>query len=270
MKNLRFRSISLAMSAFVAIGLASSSQAVVVSITGAQLSTDQVLIDFINNNFSNVTQINYGYYTTAAAVPAGTDVLLTGRRVFSGDFGNAANSAAFNALTIPVVGLTAYVTRPNGDRWGWTAGGTAGTNVVGNETTVTSAGSVVFGPEGAYDWWGTLAGTQLDTFNAATAAGGVGQGDVLATINGFILSAGWDAGELLQNGQAAGGSRLLFNLPDLDGAGAAGLPNTAAGQLAFRNALEAYTPLVAIPEPSSVALLMGALGFMGLLRRRSA
>lgn len=257
------------MSAFVAIGLASSSQAVVVSITGAQLSTDQLIIDFINNNFSNVTAINYGYYTTAAAVPVGTDVLITGRRVFSGDFANATNSAAFNAMTIPVVGLTSFITRPDGGRWGWSAGGAAGTTVVGNETTVTAAGSAVFGPEGSYNWWNTLSGTQLDTFNAATAAGLVGQGDVLATINGLILAAGWTTGELLANGEAAGGNRLLFNIPDLDNAGAAGLPNTPEGQLALRNAIASYTSLIAVPEPSSSALLLGGLGALALRRRRA-
>lgn len=250
-----------------------SSQAIVVSISGVgPAGNDQVIIDFLNANFSNITTINYGNYSNPASIPAGTDLFMVGRRVFSGEYGNATNSAAFNALTIPVVAFTSYVTRPDGDRWGWHSGSTAGASLVGNETTVTAAGASVFGPEGTYDWWGPLSGGGTN-FNAL-GVGTVGQGDVLASIGGSLLAAHWNAGELSGGGVAFGGDRLLFNLPDFDNAGAAELPNTLAGQLALIAALDTFTPLTAnaVPEPSSFAALAGlaGLGFAASRRRRAA
>lgn len=255
--------------------VAASAQAVVVTISTADSAAnkDGALAAFLNANFSNITSINVGYYTTAAAVPAGTDLLFVGRRIFSGDFGNATNSAAFNALTIPVVSLTSYVSRVDGGRWGWQDGPVVGgQSINGDETTITAAGAAAFGAAGVANWWGPLTGGGT-TFNAL-GSGSVGQGDVLASINGSTLVAHWNAGELSGTNVAFGGDRLLFNMPDYDNAGGLELPNTPAGQAAFIAALDTYTPLVAnaIPEPSSTALLMGvaAMGMMATRRRRQA
>ena len=250
-----------------------SSHAIVVSISGVgPANNDQVIIDFLNANFSNITTINYGNYSNPASIPAGTDLFMVGRRVFSGEYDNAVNSAAFNALTIPVVAFTSYVTRPDGARWGWHTGGAVGSSLVGDETTVTAEGAAVFGPEGTYDWWGPLSGGGTN-FNAV-GGGTIGGGTVLATIGGNVLAAHWNAGELSGGGVAFGGDRLLFNLPDFDAAGAAEMPNTLAGQLALIAALDTFTPLTAnaIPEPSSFAALAGlaGLGFAASRRRRSA
>jgi hypothetical protein len=262
-----------AASLLLALGLASSSQAVVVSISGVDAAADQQVIDFISTNFSNVTSVTYGNYANPASIPVGTELLIIGRRVFSGEYGNAVNSSAFLGLTIPIVALTSYVTRPDGDRWAWHSGGIAnGGLIAGDETTVTAAGAGVFGTAGAADWWATSNGG--GDFNAA-GTGSVGGGEILATMGGNILVAHWDAGELSAGSAtvpaaAFGGSRLLFNIPDSDGAGKAALPDTPAGQAAFRNALDAYTPLTAVPEPAGSALLLGSLGMLALRRRRSA
>lgn len=263
----------LAASALLVAGFVSSSQAIVVSFSGVgQVDGDQQIVDFINANFSNVTTFNYGDYSNPANIPAGTDVLFVGRRVFSGAYGDATNAATFNALTIPVVAFTSYVARPDGNRWGWHSGAIGGGDVVGSETTVTAAGAAVFGAAGTADWWSPLTGGGTG-FNTA-GTGTIGGGDILATIGGNILVAQWDAGELSGSGVAFGGSRLLFNIPDNNNAGRAEIPNTLAGQAAFIAALDTFTPLTAnaIPEPSSTALLMGAgaLGFIGLRRRRNA
>ncbi len=261
--------------------VAASAQAIVVSVSTADSSAarDGALASFLSSNFSNITTLNVGYYNTAAAVPAGTDLLIIGRRIFSGDFGNATNSAAFNALTIPVVSLTSYVSRVDGSRWGWHNGPVVGgQSINGDETTITAAGATAFGAAGVADWWGPLTGgglavTPVTTFNAL-GSGSVGQGDVLASINGSVLVAHWNAGELSGTNVAFGGDRLLFNMPDYDNSGGIELPNTPAGQAAFIAALDTYTPLVAnaIPEPSSTALLMGAaaMGMMATRRRRQA
>lgn len=263
----------LATFAAIAISSMATSQAVVVSISSADFPVaDFNLVNFINSNFSNVTSINQGYYTTAASVPVGTDVLIIGRRIFSNDFANAANSLAFNQLTIPIVAVTSYVIRPDADRWGWESGGIANMpagTIDGNETTVTAAGAAVFGAAGTYDWY-TTSGTKVSTdFNAA-GTGTVGGGEILATIGGNILVAAWETGESTAGGTAVGGNRLLFNMPDYNSNGGVELPNTAAGQAALRTAIDTYTPLTAIPEPSGTALLLGGLGMLTLLRRRNA
>lgn len=263
---------NLASIAAIALCSASTSQAVVVTISSADFAVqDSRLVDFVNANFSNVTAINQGYYTTAASLPVGTEVLILGRRIFSGDFANAANSAAFNALTIPIVATTSFVTRPDGGRWGWESGAVGGGDISGSETTITLAGAAtgLFGNEGTVDWWTTSA-TKIATGFNSTGTGTVGTGDILATLGGNILVAYWGAGDTTAGGQVLGGNRLLFNMPDYNNAGAVEMPNTAAGETAFRNAVAEYTPLIAIPEPSSSALLLGGLGLVALRRRRSA
>jgi hypothetical protein len=261
-----------AASALLALGLVAPCQAVVISMSGVDQTVDQPVIDFISTNFSNVTSITYGNYSNPANIPAGTELLIIGRRLFSGEYGNAANSNAFLGLTIPIVSLTSYVTRPDGDRWAWHSGGVAnGGPIAGDEITVTLAGAGVFGAAGAADWWATSNGG--GDFNAA-GTGTVGGGEILATMGGNIVVAHWDAGEFSAgstNVPAAGfgGSRLLFNIPDADGNGKPALPDTPAGQAAFRAALDAYTPLTAVPEPAGSALLLGSLGMLALRRRRN-
>jgi fibronectin-binding autotransporter adhesin len=232
-------------SALVLAGFPASAQAIEIVWTGTNQAEDQALISLIQGNFSdvNITYGNFSDYTTNAAVIEGADLFILGRQLASADYANATNSASFNALTVPVVAFTSYVTRPLDGRWGWHDGDVAaGLSTVGAETTVTAAGATAFGvAEGTVDWL-----PEPDTFNAA-GVGLVGGGDILATIGGNILAAHWNAGALSGTGATFGSERFLFNASESGAGGITQLP-TAAGQSALINALVAYTPLTAITD----------------------
>jgi hypothetical protein len=236
---------------------AATSFGITVSMSGTDSSDDAVLIDFIQNNFQDVT-LNYGDYSNPANIPVGTEVFMTGRQLSSSAYANSTNSATFNALTIPVVCYTSYVARPDDGRWGWHDGASGGGfGPDGAETTVTAAGAAVFDvAAGAYDW---LDGDDM----WGTGTGSFGDGVILATIGGTdVMAAGWNAGDLSGTGVTFGGSRLLFNLDEVSGVTIMG---TAAAQAALTEALEEYTPLVRVPEPATMAILgLGAL----LIRRK--
>jgi hypothetical protein len=251
----------------LAFGATSSSFAVNIALSGTDLAGNQPIIDFLNANFRDVT-VTHGNFSDPATIPVGTDVFMVARRLSSGDYNNATNSAIFNDLGIPVVSFTSFVTRTNGSRWSWESGDTAGGSVEGNETTVTAAGASLFGGAGTVDWFTT--GTSGTGFNAL-GTGAVGTGNILATIGGNILVAAWETGQESAGGALFKANRLLFNLPDSAPTppSVAVLPDTAAGQQALISALTAYTPLQVIPEPSSLALLgMGTLAAMLRSRRR--
>lgn len=269
MKPRKDRSSSLkpiVASAAVLAGLALPAQAVVVSVSGTNATNDAAITAFINASFTNVTSVTYGDYSNPANIPVGTEVLIIGRSLSSTSYANSTNSATFNALTIPIVSFTSYVTRPDGGRWGWESGGVVGEfNEVGSETTVTASGASILGINaGAQDLW-TASGSEF-----ALGSGTVGTGTILASIatnssGTGILAAGWTAGQTTAGGATLGGNRLLFNA--FQSGSATILPDTADGQTALANAIAHYTPLN-VPEPS-VALL-GGLGLLGVLRRQRA
>ena len=244
-------------------GFALSAQATIISVSGTNQGRDQSLVNFLTDNFVDAT-VQYGDYSNPANIPVNTEVFMLGRSFSSTPYANAANSAIFNALTIPVVAFSSYGARPDSDRWGWHDGGvTGGWDLTGAESTVTAAGAGVFGvEEGTADWFTVPAGANF----WGTGSGSVGEGEILATLGGDILAAGWNAGDLSGTGVAFGSNRLLFNLPQ-DGVNTA-IPDTAGGQQALINALETYTPLVAIPEPATVGLMGLAGAGMLFMRRR--
>jgi fibronectin-binding autotransporter adhesin len=213
--------------------------------SGTGQADEQALISFIQGNFSgvNITYGDYSDYVTNASVIEGADLFILGRQLSSAAYANPTNSASFNALTVPVVAFTSYVTRPLDGRWGWHDGDVAaGLSTVGAETTVTAAGATAFGvAAGTVDWL-----PEPDTFNAA-GIGSAGGGDILATIGGNILAAHWNAGALSGTGTPFGGNRFLFNFNESGTGGITRLP-TAAGQQALINALVTYTPLTAIAD----------------------
>ena len=263
--NTRFFKHILA-AALLLAGWPASARAVNIVMSGTNQTSEQPLISFIQDNFSNVN-LTYGdfsnYVTHAAAIQA-ADLFIVGRQVSSGAYGNAANSASFNALTVPVVSFTSFVSRPDGNRWGWHAGGISPPlATVGAETTITAAGAAVLGSAaGTYDWY-----PEPDLFNAG-GTGAVGGGEILATMGGDILVAHWNAGALSGTEATFGSERLLFNSDQADVGGATVLP-TGAGRQALINALDAYTPLTAIPEPTSLALAGVIACGAGMARRRS-
>lgn len=257
----------LAASTIVAVATLSSGHAVNIAISGIHTEGfNQPIADFFTTNFEDVT-VTLGDYSNPASIPAGTDILVIGRRLFSGAYDNATNSATFNGLTIPVIVMTSYVARPDGSRWGLHAGGAVGGGpVTGDETTVTAAGAAIFGvAAGATDWWSGSA-----NFDATGAVGSLGDGEILATLGGNILAAIWEAGDLTAGGAALGGDRLLFNIPEVNGSGtAAFMPDTQAGIQSLANVITATTGLTQVPEPSGAVLLGGSLAMLAIRRRRA-
>lgn len=215
---------------------------------------NQATIDFFTDHFPDATVIAGNYDNTAdasvQAAIAAADVLVLCRTTSSGGY-DAADGIYYSGLSIPVVFLTSYVTRNS--RIVFEGGLNAGASTDGAETTVTAAGALVFGysgiAAGSYDWY--TDGYGFDTLGT----GGVGTGDILATIGGNHLAVGWNTGDTNGAGTAQNGPRLLFNL---SGNGNT-LPDTAAGKQALLDAINAYTLLgvspfaVTLPDPAKGA-----------------
>jgi len=248
---------------------------------------------FLNANFTNVTQIrhaNYALFSGAAAQDAlnGTgafagmgaaDVVIIGRSLGSADYDNF-DAAGYNGLSIPVVNLTSYTARQDGNRMGWHASGaTGGTSVAGAETTVTAAGAGILGlAAGPHDLVSEVSLTD-STFNGlAAGTTAFGGGSILATVGLDTLSVYWPTGSAPGNPTAAtvatfAGPRLLFNLDNDPNVGNNGLNDlnnlTAEGRQALIRAIDFATPLTSIPEPSAALLGLGGLAYLAR-RRRSA
>lgn len=254
-----------------------SSQALVVVLSDTEAVGSDVE-NYLNSNFLNIDEIRHGNFANFAN--AGTQDALNGTGAFAGAgaadiviIGRTLTSAAYsggaadgyNTLSIPIVALTTFVTRPTGNRLGWHAGTNSNDqSILGAETTITAAGATIFGSSGTVDWFD---GNTGDDFNGLTPPGSFGGGTILSTIGGDIQSARWEAGDAPGDVTTAGvanfpGDRLLFNL-DNDGGTIATL--TPAGQAALIAALETVG-LQAVPEPSSA--LLGLIGIAGLMVRR--
>lgn len=242
-----------------------TSQAITVLLSG---TSNAPLEAFLNAKFSNITTLKSGDYSNFAndavlkADVDSADVVIIGRILSSAGYGDAVKAAAFNAITVPVVSFTSYVTRPDGNRLGWEGGPVIGTNPVTDaESSLTLLGATVFGGvQGAVDWYDGTA-----NFNAA-GTGSLGGGELLASIGGSTLAAHWSTGSLSAGGVVFPADRFLFNLQDASGLV---LPN-AAGQDALVRALTTYTRLIAVPEPSTASMSgLAALGLLAANRRRN-
>ena len=275
---------------FLALSAVSSPALVVVISDLSSGSASSTIADFFTDNFINVTEIRHGNFANFSAAASqdalnGTgiyagggpaDVFVIGRSLGSGEYDSGA-SDGYNALTIPFINFTSYTARQDGNRLGWHASGATGDkSVAGAETTVTAAGSTIFGvAPGTYDFY---AGNPSNTFNglgAGTSA--YGDGQILATIGGDTLAAFWAAGDAPGNPTNAGvatfpANRLLFNLdndPNSGNNGANDFTNlTPAGMEALVSAVAFATPLVAIPEPSKAMLSLTGLALLFCRRHR--
>lgn len=243
--------------------------------------------DFFNDNFTNVTEIRHGNFanfsapasqdalngTGAFAGQGAADVFVIGRSLSSGGY-DAGDADGYNGITIPFINMTSYTAREAGNRLGWhTGSATNGGSRNGAETTVTAAGASILGvAAGTHDFW-----SDDPNFNGLGTSTNVGTGDILATINSNILAAHWDIGDAPGNPTNAGvatfpGVRLLLNIDNEPNAGNNGANDftglTPEGLASYREAIDATTPLIAIPEPSTGLLGILALGGMTLRRRR--
>ena len=244
--------------------------------------------DFFKDNFTNVTEVRHGNYanfsaaasqdalngTGAHAGNGAADIFVIGRSLSSGEYDNG-DADGYNAITIPFVNFTSYTARSAGNRLGWhTGSATNGGSRNGAETTVTATAAALLGSTftaGAHDLY-----TDDPNFNGLGTSTDVGTGEILATVNGNILAAHWDAGDAPGDTAAAGvdtfpATRLLLNLDNEPNTGNNGVNDftgmTATGLAAYVAAIDAATPLTAVPEPS-VALLSSFAGLGLLFRRR--
>ena len=281
--QMRQTRIVISLSLLLLAVTATSASAVVVMISDLTPAGSPIE-DFFNNNFSNVTEIRHANYanfsdplsqdalngTGAFAGLGAADIFVVGRSLSSSHY-DAGDADGYNSINIPFINFTSYTAREAGDRLGWHTG--SANNVDsrdGDETAVTEAGGALLGvPAGDYDLW-----TDGVNFNGLGTSTDVGTGDILATINGNILAAHWDAGDAPGNPTNAGvdtfpGVRLLVNLDNEPNAGNNGANDftglTAAGLDAYVDAIDATTALQQVPEPS--AALLGFLG-LGLIARR--
>jgi hypothetical protein len=278
----------LASTAALLLASHSTSSGIVVLLSDGVAAGTGQLENFLMANFNNVTQIRHGNFANFNA-PAtqdalnGTgawtgfgpvDVVILGRTIASAEY--ITNAAGYNTLDIPVVALSSYAVRQDGPRMGWHASNNStDKSVAGIEATITGSGAAILGfAAGTYDFITEASGTD-STFNGLGVGSttGFGGGSILATIGGDTLAAFWDTGAAPGNPTTATvatfpAPRLLFNL-DNDNNGDLGNIN-AAGEQALISAIDYATPLTAVPEPSSVCLLLGGVGLIANRRRRTA
>ena len=279
------------LSSLLVLGLSTAPSSALVIMLSDLVPADSAgnIETFLSTNFTNVTEIRHSNWanfnaagtqdalngTGAFAGGGAADVVVIGRSLSSGHYDNF-DASGYNSLTIPVVSLTSYTVRQNGNRMGWHGSSTTtGQQIGGDESLVTAAGGAILGlAAGTHDLLSAVAAA-ADNFNglgAGTTA--LGGGTILASVGGDTLAAYWSVGSAPGNIGAATvdtfpGPRLLFNTdndPNSGNNGANDLANmTPAGTQALINAIAFATPLNAVPEPSTA--LLGLVG-LGLLARR--
>ncbi len=279
---MKLKKLSLTLSLFAFAATPASALVIMIS----DLSPAGAPIEaWFTDNFSNVTEVRHGDFanfsnaasqealngTGAYAGMGAADIFVIGRSLSSGGYGSG-NADGYNSIAIPFINMTSYTARGAGNRLGWhdgSAGNTGSRN--GEETTVTAIGGALLGvPAGTYDLW-----TDDLNFNGVGTSTNVGTGDILATLDGNLIAAHWDAGDAPGDTVSAGvatfpGTRLLLNIDNEPNAGNSGANDftglTALGTQAYAGVIAATTPLEQVPEPST-----GILGLLGLglvLRRR--
>lgn len=212
------------------------------------------------------------------------DLVIISRSVPSGDYQDDPETAAWNGITAPTMVLGGYVLRNS--RLGYTTGGTIpDTTSPALTLSVNAASHPIFEgiPVGTNGVMSTPFATSL-SFDGILQRGisvntdpVSGNGQVLATVGnagdpafGGMVIGEWDAGATLATGDVLGGHRMVFltgsREQTITSEGAGIFDLTADGSRLFLNAVN----YMAVPEPSTMALLVIAGASMLFLRRRKA
>lgn len=215
------------------------------------------------------------------AVLNAAQLVIISRSVPSGDYQDDPETAAWNGITAPTMILGGYVLRNS--RLGYTTGGTIpdSTSVVGLSLEVPTHPVFDGISRNAEGDMATPFATPLSyngtiqrgiSVNTDPVAGG---GTVLATVStvgdpafGGMIIGEWQAGSVTASGDTLGGHRMVFltgsrEADGLTSEGAGIYDLTADGAQLFLNAVN----YMAIPEPSTVTLLLVGGGLVAGLRR---
>lgn len=237
----------------------------------------------LRNAGHNVTRVVSSGTPNTALLNA-ADLVIISRSVPSGDYQDDPETAAWNGITAPTMVLGGYVLRDS--RLGYTTGGTIpDTTSPALTLSVNAASHPIFEgiPVGTNGVMSTPFATSL-SFDGILQRGisvntdpVSGNGQVLATVGtagdpafGGMVIGEWDAGATLATGDVLGGHRMVFltgsREQTITSEGAGIFDLTADGSRLFLNAVN----YMAVPEPSTVALLVIAGASMLFLRRRKA
>ena len=150
--------------------------------------------------FRSDATVLYGNYhnwadPTLAATINAADVLVLARSNSSGNYNG--KGSYYNGLTTDVICFGTYFARAG--YLGWESGNVASFLPSGNETTVTEAGTTLFGASGNFDWFSG------DATIWGAGTGTVGSGEILATVGGNHLVVGWKAGDTIASGAVQSG-----------------------------------------------------------------
>ncbi|MHC1768748.1 MAG: PEP-CTERM sorting domain-containing protein [Verrucomicrobiia bacterium] len=237
----------------------------------------------LRNAGHNVTRVVTSGSPNTALLNA-ADLVIISRSVPSGDYQDDPETAAWNGITAPTMVLGGYVVRNS--RLGYTTGGTIpDTTSPAITLSVTDASHPIFDgiPVGTNGVMSTPFATSL-SFDGVLQRGisvntdpVSGNGQVLATVGnagdpafGGMVIGEWDAGATLATGDVLGGHRMVFltgsREQTITSEGAGIFDLTADGSRLFLNAVN----YMAVPEPSTMALLVIGGASMLFLRRRKA
>jgi len=192
------------------------------------------------------------------------DVVVVSRSIASGAYAtDDAEIAQWNGITSPLMLMTPFLTRSN--RWKWLDTTDAFTQLEPQNLEAVDSSHPIFDGVTVAD----VIDADKITLTAGQVTNGVttaGNGEILAVSEDtdLVWAAFWGAGVEFYDGagQTAGGPRLYFSFGNAEPAGSSlwgGNNSTPTGETLFVNAVEF---LAAIPEPSTVTLLV--VGFFGL------
>jgi hypothetical protein len=284
------RDASAASIAWVSFHAADNTPSAGAAGVGATTAPDKGYTDLLTSAGHTVTRI----VTTDNAPPAGLDahdVIIISRSVPSGHYQTDTETAAWNAITKPIINLGGYIARTN--RLGMFSGNTI------PDTTGNVKLNAVNPAHPIFTGIVLNGGVTVNDISVPVSFNGTPQrgissvtepivpgGQVIATINaaaanGNTSIAFFPAGTTMVNDgndDVLAGRRLLFLTGSREHDGAAPNPASSAELAGIYDLtptgahmfLNAVTFMQAVPEPSTAGLAALALGGLGLVRRKRA